>query len=98
MQRNEVFEGTGPTPGSYMKVKIGAKKDGTITAAEKLGKPIGHAGTPRGRGKLRIVHAPVKGTGARSFWPFFGPYLLGFFPGCVSLALLSPLFLHSSVG
>ena len=34
MQRNEVFEGTGPTPGSYLKVKIGAKKDGTITAGE----------------------------------------------------------------
>lgn len=34
MQRNEVFEGTGPTPGSYMKVKIGARKDGTITAGE----------------------------------------------------------------
>lgn len=34
MQRNEVFEGTGPTPGSFMKVKIGARKDGTITAGE----------------------------------------------------------------
>ncbi len=34
MQRDEVFQGTGPTPGSYMKVKIGAKKDGTITAGE----------------------------------------------------------------
>ena len=34
MSRTEVFEGTGPTSGSYMKVKIGAKKDGRITAAE----------------------------------------------------------------
>ncbi|MFO0919602.1 MAG: xanthine dehydrogenase family protein molybdopterin-binding subunit [Planctomycetaceae bacterium] len=34
MQRDEVFQGTGPTPGSYMKVKIGAKKDGTLTAGE----------------------------------------------------------------
>jgi xanthine dehydrogenase molybdenum-binding subunit len=34
MPRQAVFEGTGPTPGSYMKVKIGAKKDGTITAAQ----------------------------------------------------------------
>ena len=34
MQRNEVFEGTGPTPGSAMKVKIGVKKDGTIIAGE----------------------------------------------------------------
>jgi CO/xanthine dehydrogenase Mo-binding subunit len=34
MSRQEVFEGTGPTPGSHMKVKIGATKDGRITAAE----------------------------------------------------------------
>jgi CO/xanthine dehydrogenase Mo-binding subunit len=32
MQRNEVFEGTGPTPGSFVRVKLGAKKDGTLTA------------------------------------------------------------------
>src|SRR3954454_4466562 len=34
MQRNEVFEGTGPTPGSYMKVKLGARHDGTLVAGE----------------------------------------------------------------
>ena len=34
MPRQAVFEATGPTPGSHMKVKIGAKKDGTITAAQ----------------------------------------------------------------
>nr|ANA08054.1 putative oxidoreductase large subunit [uncultured bacterium 5G4] len=34
MTRDEVFEATGPTPGGYMRVKMGAKKDGTITAAE----------------------------------------------------------------
>jgi len=34
MTREEVFEGTGPTPGSYIRVKIGAKKDGRLTAAE----------------------------------------------------------------
>ena len=34
MARADVFEGTGPTPGSYMKVKIGATRDGTITAAQ----------------------------------------------------------------
>ena len=33
MSRKETFEGSGPTPGSYMKIKIGARKDGTITAA-----------------------------------------------------------------
>src|SRR5262245_2501922 len=34
MQRNEVFEGTGPTPGSFVRVKLGAKKDGTLLAGE----------------------------------------------------------------
>ncbi len=34
MSRADVFEATGPTPGSYMRVKIGAKKTGEITAAE----------------------------------------------------------------
>jgi xanthine dehydrogenase molybdenum-binding subunit len=34
MSRKDVFEGTGPTPGSYIKVKMGARKDGKITAAQ----------------------------------------------------------------
>ena len=34
MSRADVFEGTGPTPGSYIRVKIGANKEGRITAAE----------------------------------------------------------------
>ncbi len=34
MSRKDVFEGTGPTPGSFIRVKIGARRDGTITAAE----------------------------------------------------------------
>ncbi|MCH9039467.1 MAG: xanthine dehydrogenase family protein molybdopterin-binding subunit [Chloroflexi bacterium] len=34
MSRKEVFEGTGPTSGSYIKVKIGATNDGVITAAQ----------------------------------------------------------------
>ncbi|MFN4258504.1 MAG: xanthine dehydrogenase family protein molybdopterin-binding subunit [Gemmataceae bacterium] len=34
MNRAEVFEGTGPTPGSYIKVKIGADQQGRITAAQ----------------------------------------------------------------
>lgn len=34
MSRQDVFEGTGPTPGSTVRVKIGARKDGRITAAE----------------------------------------------------------------
>lgn len=34
MNRKEVLEATGPTPGSYMKVKIGVDGEGKITAAE----------------------------------------------------------------
>ncbi|MFC3614457.1 xanthine dehydrogenase family protein molybdopterin-binding subunit [Lutimaribacter marinistellae] len=34
MSRNEVFRATGPTASASMDVKIGMKKDGTITAAE----------------------------------------------------------------
>lgn len=34
MDRTEVFRGTGPTSGGTVHVKIGAKKDGTITAAD----------------------------------------------------------------
>ena len=34
MSRKEVFEGTGPTPGSHIKIKMGATKDGKLTAAQ----------------------------------------------------------------
>ena len=34
MSRAEVLRATGPTSGSHIRVKMGAKKDGTITAAE----------------------------------------------------------------
>ena len=34
MSRVEVFEASGPAPGSWMKVKIGAKNDGRITAVQ----------------------------------------------------------------
>ena len=34
MSRTEVFEATGPTPGSYMRVKLGATKDGKLVAGE----------------------------------------------------------------
>jgi len=33
MSRTEVFEATGPAPGSYIRCKIGATRDGKITAA-----------------------------------------------------------------
>ncbi len=34
MSRQEVFQGTGPAPGSYMRLKMGAARDGRITAVE----------------------------------------------------------------
>ena len=34
MTRADVFEASGPTPGSHIKVKIGVKKDGRVVAAE----------------------------------------------------------------
>jgi CO/xanthine dehydrogenase Mo-binding subunit len=34
MNRAEVFEGTGPTPGSFIRVKMGADRTGRLTAAE----------------------------------------------------------------
>jgi CO/xanthine dehydrogenase Mo-binding subunit len=34
MTRADVFESTGPTPGSYIKVKMGADKDGKLVAAQ----------------------------------------------------------------
>lgn len=52
MSRADVFEGTGPTPGSHMRVKLGATKDGKLVAGEAwiafeagafTGSPIGPA-------------------------------------------------------
>ena len=34
MSRAEVFQGTGPTPGSWMRVKMGATRDGRLVAGE----------------------------------------------------------------
>ncbi len=34
MSRSDVFEGTGPTPGTYIRVKLGATKDGKLVAGE----------------------------------------------------------------
>ena len=54
MTRQEVFEGTGPTPGSYVRVKMGATKQGKITAAQAYlayeagafpGSPVGAGAT-----------------------------------------------------
>ena len=36
MDRADVFEATGPTPASYITIKMGATKDGKITAAQNI--------------------------------------------------------------
>ena len=56
MNRTEVFEGTGPTPASYVRVKMGATKDGKITAAEAyLAFEAGaYPGSPVGPGAMCI--------------------------------------------
>ena len=56
MNRADVFEGTGPTPGSYVRVKIGANNEGRITAAEGyLAYEAGaYPGSPVGAGAMCI--------------------------------------------
>ena len=56
MNRADVFEGTGPTPGSYVRVKIGVNNEGLITAAEGyLAYEAGaYSGSPVGAGAMCI--------------------------------------------
>lgn len=56
MSRADVFEGTGPTPASYIKVKVGADGDGKITAAEAyMAYEAGaYPGSPIGAGAMCI--------------------------------------------
>lgn len=59
MTRAEVLEGTGPTSGSNMKIKIGAKNDGTITALQGYlaFEAGGFPGSPVGAGAMCIFAA-----------------------------------------
>ncbi|CAN0591434.1 unnamed protein product, partial [Laminaria digitata] len=61
MTREEVFRATGPTSGTVVRVKVGAKKDGTLTAATAwLAYEAGaFAGAPMGPGAMTIL-APYK--------------------------------------
>ena len=56
MNRTEVFEATGPTPASYIRVKMGATNDGHITAVEGyLAFEAGaYPGSPVGAGAMCI--------------------------------------------
>ena len=69
MTRKEVFEGTGPTSGTYMRCKIGVDKDAHITAAELHmayeagafpGSPVG-GGAMSGLGPYKIDNLIVDG-------------------------------------
>ena len=59
MTREEVFEGSGPTPGSYVRIKMGAKNDGTIIAAQAyLAYEAGaFPGSPVGAGAMCVFTA-----------------------------------------
>jgi len=61
MTRDEVLKCTGPTSATYMKVKMGAKKDGTLTAAQAyLAFEAGaFPGSPVGAGAV-VIFAPYK--------------------------------------
>lgn len=56
MSRADVFEGTGPTPGSHMKVKLGVDAHGVITAAEAwmAYEAGGYPGAPIGPGAMCV--------------------------------------------
>ena len=69
MSRSEVLTSTGPTSGSYIKVKMGADENGKITATEALliyeagaypGSPVG-AGMGVSVGPYRIENAVIDG-------------------------------------
>jgi CO/xanthine dehydrogenase Mo-binding subunit len=61
MDRAEVLAGTGPTPGSDMRVKIGVTKDGRITAAQAdlAFEAGGYPGSPVGAGCM-CAFAPYR--------------------------------------
>jgi CO/xanthine dehydrogenase Mo-binding subunit len=61
MSRTEVLQATGPTSGSYITVKIGATKDGKITAAkaELIYEAGAYPGSPVGAGG-GVILAPYK--------------------------------------
>lgn len=56
MDREEVFRATGPAAGTHCRIKLGAKKDGTITAASAwLAYEAGaFAGAPMGPGAMSV--------------------------------------------
>ncbi len=73
MSREEVFRASGPTSGGAVEVKIGAKKDGTITAAEATLKyqAGAFAGSPVGtglHGGLRLLRPQERHASSARTW------------------------------
>src|SRR5215510_13294663 len=69
MNRQEVFEGTGPSSATHMRAKMGATKDGIITAGQLYlafeagafpGSPVG-GGALTGFGPYKVAHLLVDG-------------------------------------
>ena len=92
MTRADVFEASGPTPGSFMRVKIGAKNDGTMIALEKPYWPMTPAAYPGGMigpycmcvfSCYDIEHAVVDGYDVRLNKPKTSAYRA---PGAVQVA------------
>src|SRR6201999_4003786 len=82
MTREDVFRGSGPTSGAAVKVKLGAKKDGTIVAAQEIlkfqagafaGSPIG-PGCMCGFAHYDIPHVDVVGYDVVSNRPKVAAY------------------------
>lgn len=61
MTRAEVLTGTGPTSGSYIRVKMGARRDGRFTAAEAelIYEAGAYPGSPVGAG-CGVIFAPYR--------------------------------------
>ncbi len=61
MTRAEVFTSTGPTSGSYIRVKMGARRDGKLTAAqaELIYEAGAYPGSPVGAG-CSVIFAPYR--------------------------------------
>ncbi len=59
MSRTEAFESTGPTPGSFVRIKMGATKEGRLTAAQAyLAYEAGaFPGSPVGAGAMTVFAA-----------------------------------------
>jgi len=88
MKRDEEFLDGRPAPGCYVRVKTGAKKNGTLTALEgrvvwDRGWSGGGGSAGRLRGLYRVPNARLEGFGVRTNKPAPGAYRA---PGSIQIA------------